>query len=905
MPSRPVPVFLRLLLTAFLLMPAVGGSQMQVPASALGALSAEDRARALQALQGQQGESSDAPATRQTPLPLPVNSVPVQRGKLPGTEDGLSLFGYQLFNSAGIAGLRQGDAPVPQSYLIGPGDIVRVQLFGNQNETLNLTVTRDGAINFPKLGPIQVAGLSVDSARAVIDRRVGKELIGVQTNITMGPLRGIQVFLLGDARQPGAYTVSGLATLTTALMAGGGVADTGSLRKIQLKRDGRLVQKLDLYDFLLRGDSSADVRIESGDAVFIPPVGARIAIAGAVTRPAVYEINEGITVRQALELAGGLTGNARRAQASLSRIGASDERQLRELDLRDAGTLSSVLRNGDRLDVSAIYERADNPVSVLGHVRYEKSFAWSPGLTLRRVLSLAEVRPSEPGRELYSAMALVERSGADTGLRTWHGFDLAAVQSGKLDEPVEPMDRVVVLTRADVAYLLASEVRNALQGQLPRPVSEFAVSEATAIAADEESSGDAERSAKAQTGICPALLDVVKMSDSVRAVNIRVLLEGQASSAENRFGQAMDANRQQAAVQAAEGKVCPRVFQAAPTALPYLLERSAGLTGEVRQPGLYPFVPGTSIGRLTTMAGGETAEASEVEIEFFNVSEVLEGGASRFRRLPRDADFAAQAAKTAIYKFLPATSLPEVGAVTIRGEVRFPGRYVVTRGERYSELIVRAGGLTESAYPYGTVFTRASAREQEIAANRRAAADLRESLVNAATQGISPQAASSTGNAAVLDLVQRLETAPTTGRVVIEADPLAIRNYPDADFLLEPGDGILVPKRPNSIAVIGRVLSPGSLAFVEGGSAEDYIRQSGGLAQGSDGKRTFMVLPNGAAKPLRRSFWRYENVEVAPGSVIVVPRDVAPFTALALTERITSILSNLALSAAALVTINR
>jgi protein involved in polysaccharide export with SLBB domain len=153
--------------------------------------------------------------------------------------------------------------------------------------------------------------------------------------------------------------------------------------------------------------------------------------------------------------------------------------------------------------------------------------------------------------------------------------------------------------------------------------------------------------------------------------------------------------------------------------------------------------------------------------------------------------------------------------------------------------------------------------------------------------------------------VQRLESAPVAGRVVIEADPATLSHRPDADFLLEPGDEILVPKRPNSVAVMGQVLSPGSLAFVSGGSAKDYIRQSGGFAQGADEKRAFIVLPNGVARPLRRSFGWTDQSEVTPGSVIVVPRDVAPFTGLALTERITSILSNLALSAAALVTINR
>lgn len=913
-------------------------------------LSPADRQKALQALQGGGMQQSDAPEEPRSSSRNTANNRRMAPPALPAmeTEDGeLPLFGYALFAANANEFTPSAEVPIPQNYVLGPGDVVRVQLFGNQNETLNLSVTRDGAVNLPKLGPIQVAGLSIDDARAVIERRVSKELIGVQTNITLGPLRGVQVFLLGDARQPGAYSVSGLATITNALLAGGGVAPTGSLRKIELKRAGRVVQRIDLYDFLLRGDSSRDVRLQAGDAVFIPAVGPRISVAGAVNRPAVYEMLGTLTVKDALQLAGGMAPNARRAQVVLERIDASGQRQLQSLDLGEPTALATTLRNGDRLDISAVYERAGNPVSVVGHVRYPNSFAWSPQLMLSQVLAQADVRPSEPGLELYPALALIERTDPATGLRGWTGFDLAAVLAGQSDQAMQSQDRVAVFTRADIAYLLATEVRDALSGKLPAAVSEFDAAEATseelladrpeqrrlaqqaerrpvraaasigqpdsrsagATTAGADDAASSQMQVQTQNGeaqkmppVCPALLEVVKISDSARAIGIRVLLEAQASAAEQRFSQASKA----LAEKAKQPTACPEIFRDAPTALPHLLEHSAGLVGEVRQPGLYPFLAGTPLSRLTAIAGGETNEANAGEIEFFNVNETPAGGAANtFRRLQRSAALSAQPASRAIYRFLPSLALPEVGAVQIRGEVRFPGRYVMARGERYSDLLARAGGLNSEAFAYGTVFTRVSAREQEAQANRRAATDLRESLVNAATQGLSNQGSNATANTAVLDLVQRLETAPAVGRIVIEGDPAVLSSRAGADFLLEPGDEIVVPKRPNFVAVTGQVLSPTSLAFVNGADYEHYIRQAGGFAEAADDERVFVVLPNGEAKPLRRSFWQTSQAALPPGSVIVVPRDVAPFTALILTERITSILSNLALSAAALVTINR
>lgn len=938
--------------TALTLLVPAGTAQAQsgVNAALLEQLSPADRQKALQALQGGQAETSDAPkAARSRRSPTNAEEQTEAFGKARASQASGSdareeeatgrgrfnksqppLFGYDLFTRLGNGFEPSDDVPIPQNYILGPGDIVRVQLFGNQNETLNLSVTRDGSVNFPKLGPIQVAGLSIDDVRTVIDRRVAKELIGVQTNITLGPLRGVQVFLLGDARQPGAYSVSGLATISNALTAGGGVATTGSLRRIELKRAGRVVQRLDLYDFLLRGDSSRDVRLQAGDAVFIPPVGPRATVAGAVTRPAVYEMSGVLTVRGAIELAGGLAGNARRGQVTLERVDAEGQRQLRSLDVRDADALAIPLRDGDRLEVSAVYEAADNPVSVSGHVRYEKSFAWSPSLTLRQVLSLAEVRPSEPGHELYPVMALVERTDAATGLRNWKGFDLAAVQSGTADEPTAAFDRILVLTRNDIAYLQTPEVRDALRGKLRRPVAERAAAELAVarLEGDDELKNETSKSetSKSETArtralrsqqpkdavlpsealepveTCPGLLEVVKMSDSVRATGISILIEGLVSAAVGRFDQAAAAA---AAEKDGERSECPKVFQQAPTALPYLLEHSVGMVGEVRQPGLYPFVSGTPIGRLTSVAGGETREAASSEVEFFDASESISGGLPRFRKLPRDASFALQPTMKAIYKFLPAAALPEVGAVNVRGEVRFPGRYVITRGERYSDVIARAGGLNDYAFALGTVFTRVSAREQESASNRRAAADLRESLFTASTQGLNSQAGNTAAGTAVADLLQKLETAPVLGRVVIEADPALLSARPGADFLLEPGDEIFVPKRPNAVTVTGQVLSAGSLAFVSGATPEAYIKQAGGYSEAADKSRAFLVLPNGIARPLRRSFWTARDDSIPPGSVIVVPRDVAPFTPLLLTERISSIVANLALSAAALVTINR
>ncbi len=228
----------------------------------------------------------------------------------PFGEAALKPFGYDLFEGVPSTFAPVSDVPVPPDYVVGPGDTLDIQLYGNEPASYQLGVGRDGRINFPKLGPIMVSGMSFDAARSLISRRVAQQLIGTRVSVTMGDLRSIRVFVLGEANKPGSYTVSGLSTMTNALFASGGVKKIGSLRNIELKRDGRLVTVLDLYDLLLHGDTSGDRQLLPGDVIFIPPIGRTVAIDGAVRRPAIYELKSEQTIAQLIDIAGGLLPDA-------------------------------------------------------------------------------------------------------------------------------------------------------------------------------------------------------------------------------------------------------------------------------------------------------------------------------------------------------------------------------------------------------------------------------------------------------------------------------------------------------------------------------------------------------------------------------------------------------------------
>ncbi|MGH8517595.1 MAG: polysaccharide biosynthesis/export family protein, partial [Panacagrimonas sp.] len=267
-------------------------------------------------------------------------------------------FGYDLFDQDEDSFLRpSADLPIPADYVLGPGDKVEVQLFGKENRRHVLTVTRDGVLQFPQLGPIEVTGMSFDDARELIQNSVSERMIGVQASVTLGPLRSIRVFVLGDVLRPGSYTVPAQSTVTNALFASGGIRETGSLRAVQVKRSGEVVSTLDLYDLLLRGDTGDDLALDAGDVVFVPAVGKTVSISGEVVRPATYEIRSPTaTVADLVTLAGGLLPTAFAQNVALERIRGQTDRTIATLDLAAGGGRGTVLQSGDHLRVYSVFD---------------------------------------------------------------------------------------------------------------------------------------------------------------------------------------------------------------------------------------------------------------------------------------------------------------------------------------------------------------------------------------------------------------------------------------------------------------------------------------------------------------------------------------------------------------------
>ena len=308
-------------------------------------------------------------------------------------EQALKPYGYDLFEQFPPSLNPITNVPVPANYTVGPGDVLDVLLYGNQNHAYEMVVGRDGRINFPELGPIAVGGQLFSSVQSTIQTRVAHQMIGVRASVTMEETRTIQVFVMGDAFEPGSYTISGLGTITSALYAAGGVVNTGSLRRIELKRNGVVERTLDLYDLLIHGNTADDVKLLQGDVVLVPPVGSTVAIDGEVKRPAIYEMRNETTPAQMIALAGGLTPDADTSKATLTRIQPNGQRIVIPLDLSDGA--QEGLRNGDFIHVPRLSPTLDSAVILQGHVYTAGPYAYRPGIRLTDVIrSVDDLEPS-------------------------------------------------------------------------------------------------------------------------------------------------------------------------------------------------------------------------------------------------------------------------------------------------------------------------------------------------------------------------------------------------------------------------------------------------------------------------------------------------------------------------------
>ncbi|MFU8820497.1 MAG: SLBB domain-containing protein [Gammaproteobacteria bacterium] len=830
---------------------------------------------------------------------------------------GLPLFGYDLFSDVPSTFAPVTDIPVPVDYVLGPGDVVNVQLFGNETGTYELVVNRDGNITFPRLGPVSVTGLTFQEVRELIRERVSQQMIGVNASVTLGELRSIRVFVMGEAARPGSYTVSSLSTITNALFASGGIKPIGSLRNIQLKRNGELVTTLDLYDLLLRGDTRADVRLSPGDVIFIPPVNPQVGVDGEVRRPGVYELKGPASAGDLVSLAGGLTASAYPQGASLSRISDDQDRIVKDLNLKSADGRALRVRGGDLLNVPAVLDRVDNSVELVGHVYRPTKVQHRPGMrisdlipSLDRLKPLADANYILVRRELSPSRRIVAVSAdLEQALRA---------PGSEADIELQPRDKVTVFNRVPILQpeglkpgmsgrpgdSAAEDRRVALPESLlvPSPDSGRVAGTGAVLAPGE---GMETQLAGERTETRPAGERWILSGDEgwkLLPEEREILDEADEAERQAQFKARLDSDRQLVVEKLLnELRVQANYDTHAPV---------VRIDGRVRAPGLYPLEPEMRVSDLLR-AGGSLAESAYIIQAEVTRYEVVNGDYREADLVPIDlaAVRAGDASADLLlrpYDFLnikEVTNWSEQESVTFKGEVRFPGTYPIRKGETLLSVLERAGGLTDRAFVNGAVFTRVELRQREAQQLRELSRRLEADLAALALEGA--QAGSNTQSAQALatgqGLLGQLGTATPVGRLAMDFARV-IKQKPGSpeDILLEDGDVLMVPGPMQTVTVLGEVQSATSLLFDASLGRDDYINLSGGTTRRADESRIYIVRANGqiTAGGSRRWF-RSSDAQVRPGDTIVVPTDIERMRPLPLWSAVTGIIFNLAVAVAA------
>ena len=817
-----------------------------------------------------------------------------------------SFFGYDLFDietsfdSSGIIA-------APKEYVLGPGDELTISFSGSVQAIKKVSVNREGNVFLRELGTISFSGLTFDEASEKLKNITQASLIGTEVEISLSRLRTIQIFVLGNSKRPGSYNFSPLSSISSILFNTRGPTENGSLRNISLKRANKEIGSLDMYELLINANTSDDLRIQSGDALLVNPVGDRVKIWGNVNRPAIYEIKEGETFEDVLNFASGLSSKADKNKITLSRLNDNGEREFSDYKLIDINSVK--LKDSDEIFIHDLPGKLSNNIRIEGFT------------TSRGVYSFIEnskisdfIDENDLSDKTYLPFSVISRRD-DNGSREFITTDLNL--KTREEFKLKPSDFIYVFSQYDIDFINSALLADAL-GLLSEEdkikIDLFyqeekkknqALQNASSATPDpslpfqrQPTKSEAEKREEFNLRRknlvkfipddrypCKSLKYVAKFNASTLVSNLKSL---KFSTSETNISDRLGLN---------EG--CPKIFEDNPDLLIVALENASLVSGEIRKPGFYPITNNINLKNLTSFAGGATNLGKSGNYEIFYSEKDIQ-------KIPfeeyENTIFSSSFPKSIVLQQDP--DKQETFSVSVSGFIKNPGTYSISKGEKLSSLLERAGGYEKNAYPYGGVFTRSSVAKREKEAFNRAADQLEEGIATSLTSG----AISNTGNpqlalSVISNLITRIKSISPVGRIVTEMSLEKLKKNPEVDIVLNSGDRIFIPSEKSTITVTGEVLAPTSFVYSKNLRVNDYIKLAGGLADSADKKGIFVILPNGQAVRNLDS-WRIGRSKIEPGSTIIVPRDSTPFNAISAFRIFTPILANFATAAAAISALN-
>jgi protein involved in polysaccharide export with SLBB domain len=656
-------------------------------------------------------------------------------------QKGLKIFGMEFFSNEYLTFEPSINIATPKNYVIGPGDQVVIDIWGQSEQTYILEVSPEGSILVPSVGPIYLNGFSVERADARIQSRL-KSIYstlgnGTFAQISLGQIRTISVNVVGDVKRPGTYRLSAFGSAFNALYMAGGPNDTGSLRDIQIFRGGQKEAVLDAYEFLIDGGGK-NIMLQDQDVLIVKPYVNRVTIDGEVKRPAYYEMIENESLADGLRYAGGFTPKAYQKSISLTRNLANMKTVESVLD----GDFDSfTLNSGDEIKIGKIQDRFENRVTINGAVNHPSEFNLDSAMKLSDAIEMADgFRP-----DVFLERAVIIRKNKDFSLNTI-SFSPAKVISGEFDIDLWSEDVIEIQSIFD----LAEEMTVSIQGQVQDP-QEFPYAENMTVE------------------------DLIFLANGFKETAAKSFVE---------------------------------------------------------------------VARRVVSAEGNNQVTSK--LYNFPISANLELS-------PEDADFILKPFDLVVIRKSPFYQVQDI--VEIEGEVLYPGKYALnTKTERISDLIIRAGGITEDAFIAGGTLIRKTEYFDEGSA--------------ALVKRIRIEGLGSADSTAVKGTFAINENES----IAIKLDRILSSPRSEDDLILKGGDVLSVPKELQTVRVRGEIYFSSNLVYRSQDNLRNYVAQAGGSTEKAQMKKAYVVYPNGSAEKTSNFLWFKDYPTIEPGAEIIIPR---------------------------------
>ena len=689
----------------------------------------------------------------------------------------LSLFGSYLFKTQNLTFEPRLNIPTPPNYILGTSDELLVDVSGLYEANYKLKVSPEGIVRIPNVGPVKVAGMTITSAAKTIRNMVSKVYMGVSTgetnvNVTLGNIRSIRVTVVGEAVRPGSYTLPSLATAFNALYVCGGPNNIGTMRYIKVIRAGKVIAKLDVYQFLVDGILGENIALQDEDIIKIDPYKVRVYIDGAVKHKAIFEGLEGETLKNIIRYSGGFADNAYKDIVTTYRYSG---KQKSVVDVTDKQIKDFVVKSGDSIVVSTTLDKFENRIDISGSVNRPGAYSLEPGLTVKQLVAKANGLKDDA----YLNMAFITRKKTNN-IPEIFGFNLGELLSGNIPD--------ILLQKNDV-------------------------------------------------------VDIANLFD-------------------------------------------------------YREKQTVTILGAVKAPGAFPFIDKMTLKDLIYQAKGFTELASTDSVELVRVikdKDILLNTNKKTTiekfALDKDLNFIngvgdelLQNNDQVIVRSI--SGYEGIRMVRVEGEVLHPGSYnIKNKAERISDVVKRAGGFTNYAYPAGAFLIRSestNAIEQKL--NKIMLENSKNQLENKSNKTLDATmlrqsgATSVQGYTAMDSIQKKLSGSDVVNKIFVQEGVVGLNlkdiiAHPEGkyDLKLEENDIIYIPRELQTVRVTGQVLFPTIVRYDKDMTLKAYISNSGGFALNANKSKVFVLYPNGSAKSTESFLWMKFYPKVEPGTRIVVP----------------------------------